>query len=161
MKSIARLQQDTLLRDAALLLLAGACMTLAGCETTSMRSDLAPPPPAFEVGELKEVYTVVRQDDVAQIEPAAGNAATVIKTSAAPSKCLQIGMKEDDELYYQWGDNRLGFDVGTYNGGDRVDDFSEATVRYSFSLQKNAPDRACRDDLASERFRNFLATAGH
>ena len=138
-------------------LLACACIALTGCETASMRSELAPPPPAFEVTALEEVHTVVRQEDVAMIEPAAGNAATVIKTSAAPSSCMQIGLKEDDDLYYQWGDKRFGLDFASNDGGDRFEDNSQARFRYSFSLQKNAPDRACRDDLASDRFRSVVS----
>jgi hypothetical protein len=151
------LQQKDTLRDLTLLLLTGACIALGGCETANMRTELAPPPPAF-VPEIQtaEIHTVIQQQDLSKIEPAAGNTAAVIKTSAAPVSCLQVGLKEEDELYYQWGGKRLGLDISSRDGGDRYQDNSQATFRYSFSLQKKAPDRACRDDVASEKFRNIF-----
>ena len=151
------LLQISAFNEITLTVLACTCIALTGCETTSMRSELAPPPPAYEVTALEEVYTVVRQEDVAMIEPAAGTAQSVIKTSAVPTSCMQIGIKEDDDVYYQWGDKRFGLDFDSRDGGDRYEDNSQATFRYTFSLQKNAPDRACREDVASERFNSLFA----
>ncbi len=146
MKKIYALEQGSdLLRDMAFLLIASAAVLLSGCETAPHRTELAMAPPVFipaaeNVAIYTEVYTVLRAPAVTTIEPAAGTADT--------ADCLQVGSKDEDALFYQWGDNRLGVDVASYSGGDRFEDYGEARMRYSISLQKNRTAPGCSENSA-------------
>jgi hypothetical protein len=120
---------------AAAMLLAGAAFVLSGCETAPMRTELALPPPAFvPSGENEALMTISYASDIAAIEPAAGNVQHILSVSdaARDESCLRVGLDGGDALFYQWGGNRLGLDVGSRSEFG----FGEATLRYSFSLQK-------------------------
>ena len=126
------------------LLICGAALALCGCQ--AHQSGFAPPPPQlFLSGVVSngQEYDLADVQGLANIAPAAGpsvSAATAIDHGHRANTKQDISgcsMKERfdrrDLIAYQWGDNRIGFDVDGI-GYDSME-IEEVKLTYRLRLQ--------------------------
>lgn len=119
-------------------------LMVAGCSTSNHKLGLAPIPPEFTPKAEREDISRVAIRDVSEIETASGSLPTtegvrvfhaLSPKSQDVKKCrIKDRFDRKEVLAYEWGDNRLGFDVGGLNLAD-FGDFNVERVRVAYRLK--------------------------
>lgn len=125
-------------------LICGAAITLSACQ--AHQTGFAPPPPQFYFSEnasSEQNYDLAAVQKLAEIAPASGQAVAAgtaidqghrANAKQEPSGCsIKDRFDRKDLIAYQWGDNRIGFDVDGI-GYDSME-VEEVKLTYRLRLQ--------------------------